>query len=122
MKSVTFPYPPSANRYWRIFRGRAVHSKAATDYKSAIMAMVDCQPTDQPVAIDIILHPKQNKDGSECKTIIDLDNCLKVTLDALQGLAYSNDRQVRKIAAAYGEPLPDGGLTVTVLTIPDERH
>lgn len=119
---VTFPYPPSANRYWRIFRGRAVHSKEATDYKSAIKAMVDCQPTDQSVAIDIVLHPKQNKDGSECKTIIDLDNCLKVTLDALQGLAYSNDRQVRKLSATYGQSLPDGGLTVTVSELPDKRH
>ena len=114
MQSVTFPYPPSANRYWRIFRGRATPSKAATEYKAAVLAMVDWQPTESMVAIDITLHPKQNKDGSECKTIIDLDNCLKVTLDALQGVAYSNDKQVRKITAQYGETLPDGGLTVAV--------
>jgi len=114
---VTIPYPPSANRYWRIFRGRAVHSKAATDYKKAIRSMVESEPTDEPVQLAVILHPKQNKDGSECKTIIDLDNCLKVALDALQGVAYLNDKQVRKITAEYGDPLPDGGLTVTVSTI-----
>ncbi len=38
-------------------------------------------------------------------------------LDALQGVAYLNDKQVRKITAEYGDPLPDGGLTVTVSPI-----
>ncbi|WP_321160168.1 RusA family crossover junction endodeoxyribonuclease, partial [Neisseria gonorrhoeae] len=39
------------------------------------------------------------------------DNALKVALDALQGVAYHNDRQVRRIAADYaGEPVAGGGL------------
>ncbi|EMS1813588.1 RusA family crossover junction endodeoxyribonuclease, partial [Neisseria gonorrhoeae] len=47
--------------------------------------------------------------------VIDLDNALKVALDALQGVAYHNDRQVRRIAADYaGEPVAGGGLAVEV--------
>ncbi|HFC3072255.1 TPA: RusA family crossover junction endodeoxyribonuclease, partial [Neisseria gonorrhoeae] len=38
-----------------------------------------------------------------------------VTLDALQGVAYHNDRQVRRIAADYAdEPVAGGGLAVEV--------
>ncbi|EPI5870320.1 RusA family crossover junction endodeoxyribonuclease, partial [Neisseria gonorrhoeae] len=45
----------------------------------------------------------------------DLDNALKVALDALQGVAYHNDRQVRRIAADYAdEPVTGGGLAVEV--------
>lgn len=76
--------------------------------------MADMPLMDGPIALTITLHPKQCKDGSESKVIIDLDNCLKVALDALQGIAYENDRQVRKISASYGESLPDGGLTISV--------
>ncbi|GFL08468.1 hypothetical protein TUM15749_20550 [Neisseria gonorrhoeae] len=61
------------------------------------------------------LIPKANKDGSASKTVIDLDNALKVALDALQGVAYHNDRQVRRIAADYAdEPVAGGGLAVEV--------
>ncbi|WP_404562177.1 RusA family crossover junction endodeoxyribonuclease, partial [Neisseria gonorrhoeae] len=49
------------------------------------------------------------------KTVIDLDNALKVALDALQGVAYHNDRQVRRIAADYAdEPKQGGGLAVEI--------
>lgn len=111
---ITLPYPPSANRYWRIFRGRATPSKAATDYKKAVAILADMTLLDGPLALTITLHPKQCKDGSDSKVLIDLDNCLKVALDALQGIAYENDRQVRKISASYGDSLPNGGLTISV--------
>jgi crossover junction endodeoxyribonuclease rusA family protein len=36
-------------------------------------------------------------------------------LDALQGVAYENDNQVRRIVAEYGsEPVAGGGLVVKV--------
>jgi crossover junction endodeoxyribonuclease RusA len=45
---------------------------------------------------------------------MDLDNCLKVTLDALQGVAYDNDAQIKRIVAEYGNPVINGGVTVEV--------
>lgn len=58
---------------------------------------------------------RANKDGSANKTVIDLDNALKVTLDALQGVAYTNDKQVRRIVAGYAdEPAAGGGLVVEI--------
>ncbi|HFA3762180.1 TPA: RusA family crossover junction endodeoxyribonuclease, partial [Neisseria gonorrhoeae] len=39
----------------------------------------------------------------------------KVALDALQGIAYHNDRQVRRIVAEYAdEPKQGGGLAVEI--------
>ena len=111
---LSLPYPPSANRYWRIFRGRATPSKAATEYKAVVRQSACLGVITGPLALSITLHPKQCKDGSESKVVIDLDNCLKVALDALQGVAYENDRQVKRITLAYGESMPDGGLTIVV--------
>lgn len=72
-------------------------------------------PSEGSVAVRLLLIPKANKDGSANKTVIDLDNALKVTLDALQGIAYHNDRQVRRIAADYAdEPKQGGGLAVEI--------
>jgi crossover junction endodeoxyribonuclease RusA len=70
-------------------------------------------PTAETVALVVVLHPKMTKKGEASKTVIDLDNCLKVALDALQGVAYENDKQVRSIRLDYGEPLECGGLSIS---------
>ena len=47
-------------------------------------------------------------------TRLDVDGGIKITLDALQGLAYANDKQVTRLSAQIGLPRPAGGLTVSV--------
>ncbi len=115
---LILPYPVSANRYWRIWRNRAVRSAEAAAYKSVVRRIAQeagAMPSEGAVAVYVRLIPKANKDGGANKTVIDLDNALKVALDALQGVAYHNDRQVRRIAADYaGEPVAGGGLAVEV--------
>ncbi len=115
---LILPYPVSANRYWRIWRNRAVRSAEAAAYKSVVRRIAQeagVMPSEGSVAVRLRLIPKANKDGSANKTVIDLDNALKVTLDALQGIAYHNDRQVRRIVAEYGsEPVAGGGLAVEI--------
>lgn len=115
---LILPYPVSANRYWRIWRNKAVRSAEATAYKSVVRRIAQeagVVPSEGSVAVCLRLIPKANKDGSVNKTVIDLDNALKVTLDALQGIAYHNDRQVRRIAAEYdSEPAAGGGLAVEI--------
>ena len=117
--TIDLPYPPSANRYWRIFRNRAVLSAEATEYKrvakgTAICCGVKAPSSDDLLSVVVVLHPKQKRDGTVSKTVIDLDNCLKVALDSLQGTVYENDRQIVEIHAAYGEPKDGGGLTVSI--------
>ncbi len=115
---LILPYPVSANRYWRIWRNRAVRSAQAEAYRETVRRIAQEageMPSEGSVAVRLRLIPKANKDGSASKTVIDLDNALKVALDALQGIAYHNDRQVRRIAAEYGsEPKQGGGLAVEI--------
>jgi Holliday junction resolvase RusA-like endonuclease len=48
------------------------------------------------------------------EVVLDLDNALKVTLDALTGVAWDDDSQVRRISAEYGPPCEGGGLSVWI--------
>jgi crossover junction endodeoxyribonuclease RusA len=55
------------------------------------------------------------------EVVLDLDNALKVTLDSLNGVAWDDDSQVRRISAEYGPACEGGGLTVWIGRIrPDD--
>lgn len=117
--SLLLPYPVSANRYWRHgLRGRkpaTLRSDEANEYKarvSEIATAAGCVPWEVAVEVWITLHPRARIDGKPSDTRMDLDNCIKVALDACQGALYVNDRQVESLHASVGEPMPDGGLTV----------
>jgi crossover junction endodeoxyribonuclease RusA len=117
MKTVSLPYPPSANRYWRIAMNRLYPSAEAKAFKrtAAVLARsAGIQPTPAPMAVSVTLHPKLTKKGEASKTRIDLDNALKVTLDALNGIAWEDDSQVVGIIARIGNGIDCGGLTVEV--------
>ena len=114
---MVFPYPPSANRYWRIWGGRVVRSSEARSYKiicQGIATLSKHPKIDGPVSVTVLLHPKKTKSGAASKTRIDLDNALKVVIDAMNGVAYADDSQVVRIVAEIGCPLTDGGLTIEV--------
>lgn len=125
---VTLGYPVSSNRYWRQVRTPTrtlvLVSREAEEYKRDVLARCRAAGLPAPllgaVELWVELHPKTNADGSASQRVIDLDNCLKVTLDALQGRAFVRDSQVRRLHAAYGHPLPDGGLTVRVEPLRDQ--
>lgn len=114
---MLLPYPVSANLYWRNVHGRMIRSKEATAYKQvAALTAKACgvKLSNNPVEIHVKLHPKATKAGLASRTCIDLDNSLKVAIDALNGVAYVDDKQVVKIVAEIANPLTDGGLTVMV--------
>ena len=115
---LELPYVVSANRYWRHFRGRTVRSAEANKYRKIVNEIAhDVETTEGAISIEIALLPKMTKAGVASLVCLDLDNCIKVVLDALQGIAYFNDNQVRHIVAYYGDPVPDGGLRVTIKMI-----
>lgn len=52
------------------------------------------------------------------RVCMDLDNCLKVTLDALKGIVFEDDSQVYRILAERGDPDPTGSrLEVEVMPL-----
>jgi crossover junction endodeoxyribonuclease RusA len=92
---LTLPLPPSANRYWRVGRNHAYVSAEARSYKTAVRAILwqaGVRPQLGPVSVTIRVYRKRHAG--------DLDNFLKVTLDALQGAAFENDSQVTQIVAS----------------------
>ena len=118
LAQLTLPYPPSTNRYWRTFRGRTVPSKEATAFKRIVKetgTQQDLYAGD--VGITIRLLPKLTAKGIASKVCIDLDNCLKVIMDAVQGIYIEDDKQVKMIMAEYGAPVKDGGVIVKICKI-----
>lgn len=118
MITVRLPAAISTNRYWRTFRGMTVVSKEAKAYKQeaglrARLAGLR-EPLTGPVSLVIRMLPKLTKKGEASKTRCDLDNILKVAIDSLNGIAYVDDKQVVRILAEIGEPVIDGGLTISV--------
>jgi crossover junction endodeoxyribonuclease RusA len=94
MISFTLPLPPSANRYWRRAGKHLYISQEARAYKrdAAITArLASVKPLDGNLAVSLRIY-RQRKAG-------DLDNKIKVCLDALNGIAYHDDNQIVEIHA-----------------------
>lgn len=114
---VALPYPPSVNRMWRHFRGRAVLSSEGKRYKSEVQRLAlaaGAQLMTGNLRLRVKLLPKTKKDGTASAVVIDLSNCLKVAEDALQGVCYENDKQVTSIRLDYGDAVQGGGLVIRI--------
>lgn len=116
---LTLPYPPSTNRYWRTFRSRLVISEEARKYKANAAQLGALAglgaPLTGPVCLEANLSPKRPQRPSKRPVrCMDLDNALKVVIDALQGIAYINDSQIVRIIATRIEPSTSGQIHITV--------
>ncbi|AUW32596.1 RusA family crossover junction endodeoxyribonuclease [Acidithiobacillus caldus] len=128
MPSITLPYPPSTNRIWRTAGGKTYLPAKVADYKRraawvAKMAMRDRPPLTGPVAVRIVLHPVLPKDAEKRRQIwgdywhlelrcIDLANAEKAAVDALQGVAFEDDKQIVRMVLERGQPVPEGAVFV----------
>lgn len=88
-------YPPTANLYWRKTRtGKVYVSDEARQYRITAALSAKAQGAKVlnglvVVRVDVFRPAKRG----------DLDNTLKVLLDALRGVAYEDDKQVVAINA-----------------------
>lgn len=107
---LTLPLPPSANDYWRSFRGRVVVSRQARGYKADVKfrAMQDhsLDPIEGPVVVNLVVYRKRR--------IGDLDNFQKVLLDSLRGVAFHDDSQVVEIHARREDDPTNPRVVITV--------
>jgi crossover junction endodeoxyribonuclease RusA len=96
MTTLTLPFPPSVNTYWRMVRGRMLISKAGREYRQAVQdtALVSRWDGWGPakVAVEIIAWLPDNRRR-------DADNLFKAPLDALAhaGL-YDDDSQIIRLS------------------------
>lgn len=122
---LVLPSPPSANRYWRSFvprggtRAITVVSDEAKAYKRDVLKLALTSGVRDPirgrVELRVSLYPARPQDWAKRAQrnpddwddgvrSIDLDNALKVLLDALKNVAFDDDCWVRKIVAERCEP------------------
>lgn len=123
--NFVFPYPISANRYWRTYlpKGHRVPvttvSKEAKAYKETVRRILASEGVDKPVegivSVCFTLYPRRPKDWMKRMRIdpygwhrnvqcIDLDNAQKVLLDAMKGIAFEDDDLVWFICGQRGVP------------------
>lgn len=97
--TLTLPFPPSANEYWKSSRGRGpVPSAEAKAYKAAVARLAvtgGLLPLFGPVTVVLTAY-RPRRSG-------DLDNVLKVMNDALNEVAWLDDDQVVNITAARAD-------------------
>jgi len=90
--SFEIPLPPSANNYWTIANGRFVTTHEASAYKKQIFYQLhNLEPLRGDICLNITVFRKIKRG--------DLDNFLKIMLDALNGIVYLDDSQVVEIHA-----------------------
>jgi crossover junction endodeoxyribonuclease RusA len=104
-----------------------VRSSAALAYKDEVGWIARSNRLELftvPVMVMLVLHPVRPADAKKREKKdrlwglgvrrIDIDNAQKVALDALQGIAYENDRQITYLSIKLGQPTSWGGLHVTI--------
>ena len=117
MITISLPYPVSMNAIWRSCGNKQVLTQEARRYRNEIKyacSKAKARLIPGEVSVVIELRPKMTATGRASKILMDLDNCIKATLDGLQGIVIDNDRNVKRIYAYYGEPVESGGLVITI--------
>lgn len=133
MIRLTLPYPISANRYWRPVKLGAhisiVPTKEAKDYRKSVAFLCSDQGVTKPIAgriaVTLQLYPhrpldwqkRQRQYGAawdDTVQCIDLTNAEKVLMDALNGLAFEDDKRVFRYQAERMEPDGEARVVVTI--------
>lgn len=112
MIEITLPTPPSANRYWRTYRGRTVVSEDAKIYKTTVGWLARAAVT-EPLRGDVSVTLNWHRPARRG----DLDNVAKVTLDALQGIVYDNDSQIVELHAYRHDDKDNPRMVVRVAEV-----
>jgi len=116
--TLTLPYPPTANLYWRHVGHRVLLSKEAREFKTAVafialrIGLRQSHAFCGEVIVNIDLFRPQRSG--------DLDNYLKVTLDSLKGIAFHDDRQIVEIHARRFEDKANPRVEVRIEETTDD--
>lgn len=118
-RSITLhlPYPVSLNNLYRVFRGKIVPSQEAVRFGNEVKYACSQQKPKMfrgEVSMVVEIRPRMTITGRASKVCVDIDNPLKKLLDAMQGIVYENDKQVKRLYVYYGEPIEKGAIVVTV--------
>ena len=120
---LTLPYPVSANRYWKAItipgRTMMAPTKEAKAYKAQCQALARIvgmpEPLQGRLALHVKLFPARPQDWAkraqkdpdhwaDSVRCMDLGNCEKVLSDALNGIAWIDDKQLHRITLERCDP------------------
>jgi crossover junction endodeoxyribonuclease RusA len=108
------PVAPSGNRYWRQARGRLYLSSEGKQYRKDVAAICQTAGVKKiPLARDVAVKVNWFR----ARRAGDLDNRMKVLLDALQGVAFDNDSQVAVLHAFRFEDKAAPRMEVVVVPL-----
>lgn len=94
--TITLPWPPSVNSYYRTYKNRTILSAAGRKYKKQAAAAIAAKikkPPQYSERLEVTLHlaPPDKKKR-------DIDNFAKATIDALQaGGIFKDDSQIDRL-------------------------
>ncbi|WP_077391678.1 RusA family crossover junction endodeoxyribonuclease [Mobilibacterium timonense] len=139
VRTVTIEGRPVPKGRPRVFRGHAVTPRRTQQAEEQLLAMYRFQnlgeePFTGPVEIHCVFFMPIAKTWSKhkqeraakgllrCTVRPDLDNLVKLVLDALNGVAYADDSQIVRIHAfkKYSGAYPDGATIVDI--VEEERQ
>lgn len=112
MKTIrlTLPYPPGLNHLHAVVRGRKVLSREGRAFKQAVEAIAMVEGVRPIASGPVVVTVKQYRP----RRAGDLDNFFKAPFDALKGVAWGDDKQVRQIHAFQFEDRDNPRIEVTV--------
>lgn len=111
--TLSLPYPPSTNVYWRKHGAVTYLSKKGRLFKTAVAEYVNQNNIpklgDVPLEVLIVLRPRTRS------KFMDIDNCCKAVLDSCQDAGvFDDDNQVTRLVVERGDYIK-GGACVVVL-------
>lgn len=107
MRTLTLPFPPSINHYWRLGNGHMHISNEGRAYKSEVEVLARAAGIEfktERLALMLVVSPPDRRRR-------DLDNLQKPLLDAMKGSVYADDWQIDLLLTIRDEPIK-GGLVV----------
>jgi len=111
MITITLPWPPSVNHYWRTWRGRMLISRQGRTYREqvgAILKVAGVTPQAGPLAVHVELYPPDRRKR-------DVDNTFKAIGDSLQhGGVFQDDSQIVWLLLERAEGVAGGKVIVRV--------
>ena len=112
---LTLPWPPSVNRYYRQYKGRAIISKEGREYRNTVVRTAWVTPYKTMtglLSVSLVLYPPDRRRRN-------IDNILKALLDSMcKAGIYADDSQIKQLCIdmyAYQAP---GSVVVTIEEIP----
>jgi crossover junction endodeoxyribonuclease RusA len=111
MITITLPWPPSVNHYWRTWRGRMLISRQGRAYRKQVGVLLraaEVTPQAGALAVHVELYPPDRRKR-------DVDNTFKAIGDSLQhGGAFQDDSQIVWLLLEKAEVVAGGKVIVRI--------